>query len=480
MAGILLAGGIGSPRHLAHAQGTRSQQHPGEPFRELLRERLPAASATTLTTLPTPTALDSLVAIAVARHPLVRAARARVDAARARVSVAGARPDPMLMAGIQNLPLGSTRTTAGGMTSGGGPDPMTMHMIGVSQTIPYPGKLALSRAAAEHEVAGATAALDAAVHQVTHDVQDAYAELVFLDDALDVVRRNHDVLDGFVRTADARYRVGTGAQADLLQARVEETRLAETASTLTEQRHAALARLNALLDRPDETPLPRAALPPRIVRAAIAPLPDTIRFTSTTLGARVAASPLPTVEELQRIALRQSPALREQAAMIDAQASRVALARKAHLPDIDVSVQYGQRGGGLPDMISATVAVPLPLSRQRKQEAEVADAGAQLAALQGDRAAQITAMRTEIARLVAELEHERTQLALYVTALLPQGRATVTSTLAGYSTGKTEFRTVLDAQSTVFTYEIDYARALSDFARNVASLEQLVGQEVLR
>src|SRR5687767_12645163 len=50
------------------------------------------------------TPLDSLVARALEVSPRLRASRARVEAAEARVAPAGARPDPMLMAGIQNFP----------------------------------------------------------------------------------------------------------------------------------------------------------------------------------------------------------------------------------------------------------------------------------------------------------------------------------------------------------------------------------------
>ena len=81
---------------------------------------------------------DSLVAKAFAANPHLRAAEAQASAARARVGPAGAWPDPMLMAGIQNLPL--TRESAAGHAISAGADPMTMKMVGATQTVPYPGK----------------------------------------------------------------------------------------------------------------------------------------------------------------------------------------------------------------------------------------------------------------------------------------------------------------------------------------------------
>src|SRR5699024_10076075 len=149
------------------------------------------------------------------------------------------------------------------------------------------------------------------------------------------------------------------------------------------------------------------------------------------------------------------------------QAARVDLARRDRLPDIDVAVQYGQRSGGLPDMVSASVSVPLPIFARRKQDQLTADASSQLEALHAEHQASANALRAEVASLVSDIERARTQLALYAKALVPQGRATLTSAITSYQVGKGDLRDVLDAQASLFTYETDNARALADFAKQV-------------
>src|SRR5438132_10241694 len=57
-----------------------------------------------------PDELERLLQFAVSANPAVQAAERRVDAARARVIPAGLPPDPMLMLGIQNLPLGKMQS----------------------------------------------------------------------------------------------------------------------------------------------------------------------------------------------------------------------------------------------------------------------------------------------------------------------------------------------------------------------------------
>jgi outer membrane protein TolC len=396
-----------------------------------------------------------------------------VAAARARVTPAGLRPDPMLMAGVQNFPVSEP----------GFGDFMTMKMVGVGQSIPYPGKLGLRRRAAALEVGAAQAAAGAAARQVEREVRGAYYELAFLDQALGIAGRNHRVLAEFVRVAEARYSAGQvgqpgGGLQDVLRARVEATRLAEQAVALSEQRRAALARLNAALDRPTDTPVAEPRVPARVARAAVADSAGRVRFASAALGARAADSPLPSLAALQETAVRESPELREHEAMIAAQAARAELARREHLPDVDVSLQYGQRRG-LSDMVTATVSVPLPVQKRSRQDLAAAEARSEFAALEAEHDARRNALRADVARLASETERQRAQLALYVKAILPQGRAALTAATTSYQVGRAEFLTVLDNQATLFNYETEYVRTLSDFATTLAELERVVGQEVL-
>lgn len=423
--------------------------------------------------------LDTLLARALARHPDIRAGLSRVSAARARVSPAGAWPDPTLTAGVLNLPISRESGTLATPPMATGADPMTMRMVGIAQTIPYPGKLSLQRRVAGREVEAAEASLDATRRRIAREVKDAYYEIEFLDRAGEILERNQTVLAGLIRATEARYGAGLAGQQDVLKSRVEAARLAETAVSVAEQRRAMLARLNGLLDQPSETPLGPTALPSRLVRAAVADSASEIRFASSALGARAADSPLPPLVELQETAVRDSPQLREQAAMIAVQAARVDLARREVRPDVDVSLQYGQRTG-YPDMVSAMLSVPIPIQRRGKQDQLAAAAGSELATLEAEGRSRQNEIRADVARLVSDIERNRAQLALYVKAVLPQSRASLASALGSYQAGKVEFLTVLDDQATIFTYETGYVRALTDFAKSLAELEQIVGAEVLR
>ena len=413
-------------------------------------------------------ALDSLVSIARAGNPGILAAQARARAAEARVAAAGARPDPMLMVGIQNFPIAEP----------GFSDFMTMKMLGVSQTIPRRGKLAARTRVAEYEADAARLEAEAAALDVVRDVRSVYYEIAYLDQALDIVERTRDVLVSLAGATQARYEVGTTGQQDVIRARLEATRLGDDASALQEQRRAAVAQLNALLDRPPGVAVDRAAIPLRIARAGVANPPDRIEFVSAALGSRAAGSVLPSLDSLEELAARENPEIRAYQAMVAAQSARASLARLGRRPDFDVSLQYGQRNG-FTDMLTATVSVVLPIQRERKQDPLLAAERAELQAREAELRDRQAQLRADVADLHSQLERARTQLALTAKALLPQSRAALESAVASYQAGRSEFVTVLDAQAALFNIETSYVRALSDFAAVLAELERLVGGEVL-
>ena len=414
-------------------------------------------------------ALDSLLVLAQASNPDIKAAAARVVATHATIGPAGARPDPMLMAGVLDFPYGKS----------GYSDDFTMNVFRVTQTIPFPGKLSLATRAAEEDEAAAGATLAQQRLDVERDVRDAYYELAFVQRARTIVQRNAEVLGSLARITEAQYEVGKSAQADVLRARVEVARLGDEAASLDAQERTALANLNGVLNRPSATPVGTAVIPEEIARLAVADSASHIHFESASLGASATDSPLLPTDSLLALAIAQSPMLRAHEARIRAQGRRVKLAQRAHLPDFDISLEYDQRPR-FRDYVSFFVSVPLRLQQRRKQDQEVLGAGANLSALEAEHVSEINALRQAIATRVSDVERERTRLALSRIAVLPQARATFASATASYQVGRVDFTSLVDAQAAVFNYETGYWRSLTDFAKAIAELRRSVGTEVLR
>ncbi len=380
------------------------------------------------------------------------------------------------MLGVINVMVGSGSPATHG--SPVGPDPMRMNVIGVGQTVPFPGKLSLARRAARAQLRQAEAEVARVRLDVEAGVRRAYYELAFRDRALEVVARNAEVLSSLIAAGEARYTSAGGTQVEVLNTRLQATRLSEAAAELTESRRAALARLNALIEQPSDTPLD-ADFPPALIALAAPAASQRASFVSTVLGARAAGTPLKAVDELQRLSQSSSPVLLQRRARVEEETARAELAAREYLPDVTASLEYGQRTD-LPDMVSARISLPLPIFKRRKQDALAAAARAEVAAAEAEVAAAEQEIFGRIAELHAGIERQRTLLALYVAALIPQTQATVQASLAGFQAGRTSLFEVLDHQAALFRYETEYFNALANFARDLAELEKTVAAEVLR
>jgi outer membrane protein, heavy metal efflux system len=411
--------------------------------------------------------LDSLMGLARRGSPSVLAADARLRAARVNVGPAAAFADPVLMAGVVNLPLGSP----------GFRDEMAMKMIGLEQTLPYPGKRNLRRNVARHEVEMAEAELEQVRREAARDVAGAYLDLALVDTLERLAQRQHLLLLSVARTAQASYAAGHAGQEEPLRIQTELVRWSGEVSALRAERIRGLARLNALLGQDARIPVDVAGYPRRLQRAGATDATE-VRFADITLGAPAALSPLPPGDTLRRTVSDSSPLILAHLAELAVQAARADLIASEANPDPTLSLQYGQRNG-LTDMVSAGVRLPIPLWGARQQRRRAAAERATLEALEHEHHRMAAELEAEALDLVQTAELHRTRLALYQAGVLPRARASAEAALAGYRTGRTSFQGVLDTYMALYRDEADAVRLLTELAKTVITLEGLVGQEVV-
>jgi outer membrane protein TolC len=276
------------------------------------------------------------------------------------------------------------------------------------------------------------------------------------DRKLEVMRETRSLLQDFQEVARAMYAAGTGRQADVLRANVEVARMDAEIERMVAMRRVAAARLNAVLDRPAETPVAAVELP---ALPAEWPGRDTLRSWA----------------EQTRPLLRQSKTGVERAG------TGQALAHRQIWPDFSIGLQYGQRDAGAlgtARMGSAMIGFSVPIFAGRRQLRMRDEA----AALESMAQAQLEATRADVdarvGELLAELERARTLLDLYRDDVLPQADANVESSFSSYRVGAVDFPTLVDAQMTTNRYEQEYITLLADYGRAVAELETTVGREL--
>jgi len=170
--------------------------------------------------------------------------------------------------------------------------------------------------------------------------------------------------------------------------------------------------------------------------------------------------------------------------IIEAKEKAHSLAKLDYYPDFTFRFAYGQRDDSPEmnrrDMLSGMVEVNIPIFYESKQSRKVAEKLADMQAL----TAQYGTMKNEIFYMIASmasmLQRTERQLELYKTGIIPQASIQVKSALSAYTVNKINFMTLLDSQMSLYRYELQYHEALTEYEKNLSSLETAVGTRFLR
>ncbi|WP_447891273.1 TolC family protein [Pseudomonas hormoni] len=369
-----------------------------------------AASILALPSLAAALTLDEALQLAENNAPSLTAQDAKIQAASSAAIPAGELPDPKLLLGVQNYPIG-------------GPDRwsidqdfMTMHTVGVSQEMPNSAKrkarievadAAIDRAAAERRVerlkvrqATALAWINSySVERKDTLFQDFYKENRLLAD-----------------TVRAQIAGGRAQPADAVTPKQEAAQLEEQQDDLIRQRAQARAALKRWIG-PAANDKPVGSLPEWPVEAS--------GYSHK---------------------LQHHPELAAFAPMTREAQAKVREAEAEKQSDWSWEVDYQHRGRQFGDMVSVQFSWDLPLFPDSRQNPKIAAKHAELNQLEAEREAL---SREHTQQLEDELaDYERLNRAVHRTqdSLLPLAREKVELSMASYRAGKGDLSSVVAAR----------------------------------
>lgn len=395
--------------------------------------------------------LKELIQEALENNPKLEAAVQRALSAEKIIPQAGALPDPQLTFSLSNLPVNSFSFDQ---------DPMTGKVIGVMQMFPFPGKLSLATDIAEFEAAAIKYQQEEIRNQVIQMVKQTYFDLYTIDRALETTEKNKALMEQFVHVAETKYATGSGLQQDVLRAQVEISKLEDDLIMWQQKRLSFVARLNALLNRPVDTLVDKTL--PELK------LPDS---PATIFSA----------EQIEQ----NRPLLKAWNERIQKAETVVKLAERDIWPNFTIGASYRQRddladGRQLTDFFSATVSMNIPLYFNRKQKAKVAEKGLNYNATKSEYENVKINVLSQVESILAELERNRKRVELYKGGILLQAQQSLESAHAGYRVGKVDFLTLINNWMMLQNYELQYFFALSNFYKNLADYELVVGGDMIQ
>jgi outer membrane protein TolC len=374
----------------------------------------------------------------------LRAAQAEFRAGTERVRQAGVLPDPKLSVQYYLQPV-ETRT---GPQNGA---------IGISQAIPWFGKLSLLRELSDREAAIAGIRLAAVELDVARQVKEAYIEYGYLGRSKQTVSDNIELLRYLEGVARSQYAGGKSTYFDVLKIQIELARSEEKEKAIVDQAGPLRIHINSLLGSEPER-----------ARAIPTTLPQVVLDRGE--------------DEIISVALENAPILREAQERIARARIGKELAEKDFYPDFTFSLktiftgsaEFGDSPDSGDDPVIAGLTMNLPVFRDRRH-GKVAEKEALISSANSFRRQQVRNLATDIERSLYAYRKAQRRVALYQDDLLPKVNQQLEVAINGFQSGQLTILEVIDAEQNLLNFQLAENRAVADRALAVARLEASVG-----
>jgi cobalt-zinc-cadmium efflux system outer membrane protein len=123
------------------------------------------------------------------------------------------------------------------------------------------------------------------------------------------------------------------------------------------------------------------------------------------------------------------------------------------------------------------VGIKIPLYSGRKQSKAISQKTSELASSRYALIDKKGLVRAAISASVTDYQKSQDQFELFGKGIIPQAQQTVQSMLAAYQVSEVDFLNLVRSQITLFNYELQYWKALSEAKQALARLEAAVGEE---
>lgn len=390
--------------------------------------------------------LEQLIEEALKNNPKIQAAYSEWKAQEYKIKQVKSLPDPM----ASYTYFGENVETRVGPQE---------NKYGLSQKIPFPGKLTLKGKAQAKHAQMLKEKYEAVKREVIKNVKFIYYDIFWVDKAIQVTEEEKSIIENLEKTAQRKYESNLTPQQDVIKAEVELSKLIDKLFILRQQRKALEARMNSILNRPKGTGLSRInSVEPIEFKYGLEPLHNMAKESRQELLA----------------------------ANLDVEKAKYEkfLAGLNYLPDFTLGFDYIQVGSGHTTMANdgqdawmGMVAINVPIWFD-KLTAQVKEKKAALEASKKNYEDVENNIAYEIEDVYFKITTYKDIISLYKTALIPQTEQAFEASKTGYEAGKVDFLNWLDAERILLQTRLAYYKAIADYQKSIAYLERMVGKDL--
>ena len=396
--------------------------------------------------------LNSLINKAIELNPKLKMLEAKKNSAEKKVSINSNLPDPNLTLGIMSLPTNTFSFTQ---------EAMTAKVIGLSQAVPFPGKLNKMAEVFNKDVEITKEELNDSRNEIINNVKQAYYDLNYIREALKISGHSKENLERIVSVVRTKYMVSEATQQNLIQADVELSKISDKIAELKGSERTNVSILNSYVLQDPETPIETEEIS---------------ELDSTDLN----------IENLINTAKQNRPFLK--GIQLEKNKSLIMenLAEYEYYPNFIFTVQYSQRDRiaetnmPLNDFISFLVGLNIPINYGGKKSAKIEESQIMQRMYDDEYDNAIQLLIKSFSEGLSKLKELKERERLNRDGLLPQAKLLLKSAMANYQVGKTDFINVLDAQNKVYEAETNLYKIKIQYYKELAKLEFLCGHSELQ
>ena len=392
--------------------------------------------------------LSSLVKEASENNPVIKASKTKWEASTMRPSQEGSLPNPIIGGRIKNVSFSDITL---------GEDPRSDIQAFVSQEIPFPGKLSSKEEIAQQESDAQRWLSDATSRKVIADLKEAYFDWFFINKSIEITNRNKELLQKFTKIAEVKYEVGMGIQQDVLKAQVEVSGFIERLELLAKRKEIVETKIKRILNRPLDSPLGE---------------PEEITKSELTA----------TLAEITDATSEHAPLLKSSSEIVDSREESLKLAKKQYLPDFILGATYFNRDGGngdLDDIWQVSLGLRVPLYYWRKEKFGVREAALDVSQARENYESTKNNLLFQVKDNYITATTAEKLVELYQTGIIPQSTLSLESAISGYQVGNIDFLTLLNNLITLFNFELEYYKQLTEYQKALARIEEIAAIELI-
>ena len=327
----------------------------------------------------------------------------------------------------------------------------------LTQMFPWFGVLEAREEEASAMSKAARKNYESALLTLARDVKDAFFTFQYLHQSVEATRDNVTLVQRFEQIARIRYATAAASHPDIIRAQIEVAMLEDRLKGLEQLRPAVVAKLNAILNRPAESPLDWPKPEPY---AAV-----TVEFAPLFAGM-----------------LKQNPDLIALEHRIAAMRSRETLAQSKSKPNFELGFGFkdmpepssGMGSTSSDDPLMAMISISLPIWSESYAAARRAARAERLQVVHEKIQLENT-LGSQIKQALYELQDADRRIVLYRDTVLPKAQEMLTSSETAYQAGAIDFLSLIDAQRSILQFRLEYEELIADSGKALAELEMLAG-----